>query len=99
MASVSNRVVKNKKKRASQANKPRGAKCSLPGFDLVKFSNDVLTHRHARGLTQRSLAKETGMTSAAVVFIENRRSYPIVTGFSRLCQYLKLQPQDYIPVK
>lgn len=107
MAAVRNRVVKNKKKRVApkvrSAGSAKRGKSALDarvvGWNLPKFSDDILAERHARGMTQREVGAATGMTSAAVVFIENGKSNPLVGNFAKLCQFFKLDPAKYIPVQ
>lgn len=110
MAKVRNRVVKAKSKKnsrkargksraAAKSGRIRGLEARITGFNLEKFSNDILENRNAHGLTQRELGAKTGMTSACVVHIENQKSSPLVQNFARLCQFFKLPPGNYINVK
>lgn len=110
MAAVRNRMVKAKKKKNSgkvgsgnrATKKSRGAAgldSRVTGFNLASFSNDVLTHRNAEGLTQRQLGAKTGVTSACVVHIENQKSSPLAANFAKICQYFRLNPNDYIAIK
>jgi DNA-binding XRE family transcriptional regulator len=97
-------MVKKKAKRNRKATrvagkrKPGKADAGITGFNLQKFSNDLLTVRNAHGLTQRALASKTGVTHAAIVFIERGRSKPLVETFAKLSQYLRLNPSDYIDI-
>jgi len=97
--SIRHRMVKNKKKRvvAKTPNK-RSSDTGITGLDLPRFSNDILSHRNSLNLSQREVARKAGISSAAVVFTENGRSSPLAQNFAKLCQFFKLNPNDYIKV-
>jgi len=105
MATVRNSVVKGKKKKStrkagkgklSASGKAKLVDKRVTGFDLKKFSGDIRIHRKKAGISQRTLGAKTGMTSAAVVFVEKARSAPLTVNFARLCQFFKLDPSKYI---
>lgn len=106
MAAVQNSVVSSKKKKGSRKagarrgkTAPRKSKVAdavKAGFSLAKFSNDVLRGRTKAGLSQRDVAAEIGLTSAAIVHIEKSKAMPLVSTFARLCRKFKLKPTDYV---
>lgn len=105
MATVRNSVVKGKKKKSTNkarskagdaARKAKLVDKRVTGFDLKKFSSDVRAKRKAAKISQRTLGAKTGMTSAAVVFMEKARSAPLTQNFARICQFFKLDPNRYI---
>lgn len=97
---VKKKTKRNRKSTRSVTRKRGGGKtdAGVSGFNLAKFSNDLLTVRNAHGLNQRQLASHTGVTHAAIVHIERGRSKPLVETFAKLVQYLRLDPADYITV-
>lgn len=88
--------AKKTKRVEKKANRVGGDSANPIGFNAERFAQDIITHRHSRGESQRDVCRRVGISPACLVFTENVKSTPSVEVFGRLVKHYKLNPADYV---
>lgn len=60
------------------------------------FSKRLQQLRLEKGVSQEKMSLELGMTKNYIYNIETCRSYPSMTQFFSICEYLKIDPYKFI---
>ncbi len=70
-------------------------------FDSFKntFAYSLRQFRNERKISAREMSLELGQNVNYINYIENGRHLPSMQGFYLICEYLKIQPQDFFKEK
>lgn len=59
------------------------------------FSRRLQQLRIKKGVNQKQMSKDLGMTQNYIFNIENDYAYPTMTIFFAICEYLDITPKDF----
>ena len=71
----------------------------MPGLDLKRLGNLVLSARKRCGLTQKELAKQTGLSVKTIQDTEKGRKRPSYETLARLIERLGIPPENLFQTK
>lgn len=71
----------------------------MPGLDLEHLGNLVLSARKRCGLTQKELAKQTGLSAKTIQDIEKGQKRPNYQTLARLTKRLGIPPDNLFQTK
>ncbi len=59
------------------------------------FAERLAQLRNERGVSARDMSLSLGQSESYINKIENRRSFPSMTGFFYICEYLGIEPEEF----
>ena len=71
----------------------------MPGLDWIHLGNLVLSARKRSGLTQKELAKQTGLSVKTIQDTEKGRKRPTYETLARLTERLGISPDAFFQSK
>jgi len=59
------------------------------------FSERLAQLRSKKGVSARDMSLSLGQSESYINMIENRKSYPSMSAFFYICEYLDITPRDF----
>ncbi len=68
-------------------------------MEINEFSERLSSLRVKKGVSARDMSLSLGQSAGYINNIENRVSYPSMTLFFYICEYLEITPQEFFDVQ
>lgn len=59
------------------------------------FAERLAQLRNEKGVSARDMSLSLGQSESYINKIENRRTFPSMTGFFYICEYLEIEPGEF----
>lgn len=64
-------------------------------MELKEFAERISKLRYVKGVSARSMSLDLGQSENYIINIENGLSYPSMTAFFDICDYLGITPKEF----